>query len=54
MAKAYDAYFAPADFANRSLVLVDEEGKVAWAHEAENPGVNPGANLIFDALDASP
>jgi peroxiredoxin len=54
VAKAYDAYFAPADFANRSLVLVDEEGKVAWAHEAENPGVNPGANLIFDALDASP
>lgn len=52
VAKAYDAYFEPADFASRSLVLIDEGGKIAWAHEAENPGVIPGANLIFDALDA--
>jgi peroxiredoxin len=50
--QAYEAYFEPAGFSNRSLVLVDEEGKVAWAYEAENPGELPGANLIFDALEA--
>jgi peroxiredoxin (alkyl hydroperoxide reductase subunit C) len=53
VSRAYEAFFEPADFSNRSLVLVDEERKVAWAHEAENPGEIPGANLIFDALGAS-
>jgi peroxiredoxin len=50
VSRAYEAFFEPADFSNRSLVLIDGEGKVAWAHEAENPGEIPGANLIFDAL----
>lgn len=50
VAKAYGSFIEPADFANRTLVLIDEEGKVAWAYEAENPGEIPGANLIFDAL----
>ncbi len=52
VAKAYGSFFETADFANRNLVLVDEQGMVAWAHEAENPGAIPGANLIFDALAA--
>ena len=50
VSKAYEAFFEPGDFSNRSLVLIDEEGTVAWAYEAENPGELPGANLIFDAL----
>ena len=50
VARAYGSYVEKMGFANRTLVLVDEEGKVAWAHEADNPGEIPGANLIFDAL----
>jgi peroxiredoxin len=50
VASAYGSYLDKFGFANRTLVLVDEDGKVAWTHEAENPGVIPGANLIFDAI----
>ena len=51
VARAYGSYLdAPLGFANRTLVLVDEEGMVAWTHEAPNPGEFPGANVIFDAL----
>ena len=51
VARAYDSYLdAPLGFANRTLVLVDEEGTVAWAYESPNPGEFPGANVIFDAL----
>jgi mycoredoxin-dependent peroxiredoxin len=39
-------------FAQRALVVVDPDGTVRWSHQAENPGVLPGANLIFDALPA--
>jgi peroxiredoxin len=51
VARAYGSYLdAPLGFANRTLLLVDEDGVVAWTHESENPGVFPGANVIFDAL----
>jgi peroxiredoxin len=50
VARAYGSYVEKLGFANRTLVLVDEDGTVAWAHEADNPGEIPGANLIFDAL----
>lgn len=50
VARAYGSYFEPLGFANRTLVLVDEDGVVAWAYESPNPGEFPGANLIFDAL----
>jgi peroxiredoxin (alkyl hydroperoxide reductase subunit C) len=49
VAKAYDSWF-DAGFANRTLVLVDENGNVAWTYESPTPGEFPGANLIFDAL----
>lgn len=49
VAKAYGSYLDKG-FANRTLVLVDEEGKVAWSYESPTPGEFPGANLIFDAL----
>jgi hypothetical protein len=26
---------------------------VRWSHQAENPGVLPGANLVFDGLAAA-
>jgi peroxiredoxin len=50
VASAYGSYLERFGFANRTLVLVDEDGKVAWTHEADNPGEIPGANVIFDAL----
>ncbi len=50
VAQAYDSYLDGLGFANRTLVLVDEEGTVAWAYESPSPGEFPGANLIFDAL----
>jgi peroxiredoxin len=50
--RAYGAYQDDYGTANRSLVLVDEEGVVRWAYESPTPLEIPGANLIFDALEA--
>jgi peroxiredoxin len=50
VARAYGSYLDKFGFANRTLVLVDEEGQVAWTYESPNPGEFPGANVIFDAL----
>jgi peroxiredoxin len=50
VASAYGSYLDGLGFANRTLVLVDEDGQVAWAYESPNPGEFPGANVIFDAL----
>jgi len=50
VARAYDSYVEKMGFANRTLVLVDEDGTVAWTYESPNPGEFPGANVIFDAL----
>jgi len=50
VARAYGAYIEKVGHANRSLVLVDEQGRVEWVHESATPLEIPGANLIFDAL----
>jgi peroxiredoxin (alkyl hydroperoxide reductase subunit C) len=50
VARAYGSYLDGPGMANRTLVLVDEDGTVAWAYESPNPGEFPGANVIFDAL----
>jgi peroxiredoxin len=50
VARAYDSYIDKVGIANRTLVLVDEDGVVAWTYESPNPGEFPGANVIFDAL----
>jgi len=52
MASRYGAYLEDWGTTNRSLVLIDSEGTVAWVHESPTPLEIPGANLIFDALDA--
>ena len=49
-ARVFGAYFEPAGMTNRALVIVGPDGTVIWSHQAEHPGVLPGANLIFDAL----
>jgi peroxiredoxin len=50
--RAYDAYIERVGHANRSLVLIDEGGTVEWVHESPTPLEIPGANVIFDALEA--
>jgi peroxiredoxin len=51
VARAYGAYIEKVGHANRSLVLIDEEGTVEWVHESPTPLEIPGANVIFDALE---
>jgi peroxiredoxin len=50
--RSYGAFLDEVGHGNRSLVLVDEEGVVAWVHDSPTPLEIPGANLIFDALSA--
>jgi peroxiredoxin len=50
VARAYGAYIEKTGHANRSLVLVGEDGVVEWVHESPTPLEIPGANVIFDAL----
>lgn len=50
---AYGALIGERGHANRSLVLVGPDGEVLWSHAAPTPLEIPGANLIFDALEAA-
>jgi peroxiredoxin len=43
----------PGGFPERALVMTGPDGVVLWSHQADSPGDLPGANLIFDALDAA-
>jgi peroxiredoxin (alkyl hydroperoxide reductase subunit C) len=51
--RAFGAYFEPAGFSNRALVIVGPDRVVRWSHLADSPGDLPGVNLIFDGLAAS-
>jgi len=42
----------PGGFAQRALVIIGPDGVVRWSHQAPSPGDLPGANLIFDGLEA--
>lgn len=42
----------PGGFPERAIIVIGPDRKVAWVHVAETPGHLPGANLLFDALDA--
>ena len=52
VARAYDSYLDGAGIANRTLVLIDENGVVAWTHESPSPGEFPGPTLVLQALGA--
>jgi peroxiredoxin len=43
----------PGGFPQRALVLIGPDAVVEWSYEAASPGELPGANLIFDALEAT-
>ena len=52
MAKAYDVWVPDRGVATRALVLIGPDLQVLWTHQPPSPLEIPGANLIFDALDA--
>jgi peroxiredoxin len=52
VSRAYGALIEDRGHSNRSLVLIGEDGRVLWSFAPPTPLEIPGANLIFDALDA--
>jgi peroxiredoxin len=52
VAKKYGAYIDERGHNQRALVLIGPDLDVLWAHQSPTPLEIPGANLIFDALDA--
>ena len=49
--RAFGVYH-PGGFPQRALVIVNPDRTVRWSYQAPSPGDLPGANLIFDGLDA--
>jgi peroxiredoxin len=52
VARAYGSYVDKVGMANRTLVLVDEDGVVEWAHESPSLGEMPAPQVILDALES--
>lgn len=51
-AKAFGSYLDGPGIANRTLVLIDEDGRVAWTYESPSPGEFPGPDIVRQALTA--
>ena len=51
VSRRYGAYRTTDGFSERALVVVDADGIVRWSYLSP-VGVNPGADGIFEALDA--
>ena len=52
VAKAFGVWADDYGVATRALVMVGPDGTVEWTHVSPSPLEIPGANLIFDALEA--
>jgi peroxiredoxin (alkyl hydroperoxide reductase subunit C) len=52
VARAYGVWVPDRGVATRALVLIGPDLDVLWTHRPPSPLEIPGANLIFDALDA--
>jgi len=52
--RAFGAYFAPAGFSNRALVVVGPDAVVRWSHLAASPGDLPRPALLLEGLAAVP
>jgi len=50
VADAYGAYLADAGHSNRSLVLIDADGKVEWVYETDTPLDIPPPSAILAAI----
>ncbi len=49
-AKVYESYNEKEGECERTLYIIDENGKVAWSYVSPM-GMNPGADIILDALE---
>ncbi len=49
-ARVFGAYFEPGGMTNRAIVVIGPDGVVQASYLAENPGVLPGVNVVFDLL----
>jgi len=50
--RAFGVYH-PGGFPQRALVIIGPDTTVKWSYQADSPGDLPGANLIFDGLQAT-
>ncbi|HYI99823.1 MAG TPA: redoxin domain-containing protein [Thermoleophilaceae bacterium] len=53
VSQAFGVYVPDRGVATRALVMLGPDLVVRWAHQPPSPLEIPGANLIFDALDAA-
>ena len=51
-ARKFGAFFEPAGMTNRALIVIGPDRVVKWSYLADSPGDLPGANLIFEGIDA--
>ena len=51
-AQAYGVFADGHGVAKRALVMVGPDGTVEWSYKSPSPLEIPGANLIFDAIEA--
>ena len=52
VSKQYGVYIDERGHNQRALVMIGPDGTVLWSYQSPTPLEIPGANLIFDALDA--
>ncbi len=52
VARSYDVYLDERGHSHRALVMIGPDLVVKWSHLSPSPLEIPGANLIFDALEA--
>ncbi len=52
VARNYDVYIDERGHSHRALVMIGPDLEVRWSHMSTSPLEIPGANLIFDALEA--
>lgn len=51
VASKYGVFLEKDGISNRALFFIDADGKIRNSWIAENPGVAPGINIIFDVLE---
>ena len=52
VAESYGVYIPERGHNQRALVMIGRDGTVLWSYQSATPLEIPGANLIFDALEA--
>jgi peroxiredoxin (alkyl hydroperoxide reductase subunit C) len=52
VASRYGVYIEERGHSHRALVMIGRDLDVTWSHMSPSPLEVPGANLIFDALEA--